>query len=50
MLKDYTDDAVHRHTDELRNLPIDANVDLIESLRTRYAAPTPAANDAQPAK
>lgn len=49
MLKDYVNDAVQRHTDELRNLPIDANPELVASLRTRYinqpasgTAPAPA--------
>ena len=48
VLKDYTETAVHRHTDELRNLPIDADAGLVERLRTRYAAQAPGSGDAQP--
>lgn len=50
MLKDYADEAVHRHTDELRNLPVDAKVDVVESLRTRYAQATAPADSQTPAK
>lgn len=50
MLKDYTERAVHRYTDELRNNPIDANAELVESLRTRYGQPASAPADAPPAK
>ncbi|RYD15599.1 MAG: hypothetical protein EOP90_06515 [Lysobacteraceae bacterium] len=50
MLKDYTERAVHRYTDELRNHPIDANEELVESLRTRYGQPATAPAAAPPAK
>lgn len=34
---DYVEKAAKTHADELRNLPVDANADLVASLRTRYA-------------
>lgn len=34
----YIDKQIKTHTDTLRNLPLDANPDLVGSLRTRYAA------------
>jgi len=44
---DYVTKEVSTHTDELRNAHIDANPELIASLRDRYgAAPTPADVDA----
>lgn len=33
---EYVDKAVKNHTDELRNQPMDANADVVASLRTRY--------------
>lgn len=39
----YEEDAVNRRTDTLRNLPIDANPELVASLRTRYAKTADAA-------
>lgn len=43
---DYIDKAIRGHTDGLRNLPIDANPELVASLRSRYgdlaAPPKPA--------
>lgn len=50
MLKDYIESAVRRRTDELQNLPIDANPALVESLRTRYAPPAAAPTDAPKSK
>lgn len=38
---DYVDKAAKTHADELRNLPVDANADLVASLRTRYAGDAP---------
>ncbi len=47
LTKRYEDEAVQRHADTLRNLPIEANPDLVASLRTRYgeapAIPEPGA-------
>lgn len=43
MHAEYTEKQVRLHTDTIRNLPIDATPALIESLRTRYDAATPAA-------
>jgi len=49
---EYVDKAVKEHTDALKNLPLDANQDLVASLRSRYGslqtppeatAPTPSA-------
>lgn len=34
----YIDKQVRTHSDELRNLPLDANADLVASLRTRYGS------------
>ena len=36
LTKRYEDEAVQRHADTLRNLPIEANPELVASLRTRY--------------
>ncbi len=46
---DYIDKQVRNHGDELRNLPLDANADLVASLRTRYGKPE-AAPAAAPSK
>lgn len=47
LTKRYEDEAVQRHADTLRNLPIEANPELVASLRTRYgeapAIPEPGA-------
>lgn len=44
----YEQDAVSRRTDTLRNLPIDANPELVASLRTRYAKAADAAGAGSP--
>ena len=46
----YTDKAVTTHTDEVRNRHIDANPEVVASLRDRYGSvPTPGELDATPA-
>jgi peptidyl-prolyl cis-trans isomerase C len=49
--KDYVERAVKNYTDTLRNKPIDANAELVASLRTRYTEkqplPDPAAASAK---
>jgi parvulin-like peptidyl-prolyl isomerase len=37
--QDYVDKQVKDHTDQLRNNPLDANPDLVASLRTRFLPP-----------
>jgi hypothetical protein len=46
----YIDKSVTTHTDEVRNRHIDANPDVVASLRERYGSvPTPAELSATPA-
>jgi peptidyl-prolyl cis-trans isomerase C len=45
---DYIDKQMRTYTDTLRNLPLDANPELVASLRDRYGAADPASQAKQP--